>query len=154
MKSETAVINGSEISANLPETLQALSQFYHAFNHGDLKAMRQNWEQSTEVSMSNPLGGVMRGWDEIEQVYLRIFTGPVEVYVEYFDYTIHQAGEMFTAVGKERGYLKTADTKIDLAIRTSRIYRQTEGKWQQLHHHGSMDNTELLSVYQTTVKQA
>ncbi len=42
--------------------------------------------------MANPLGGVHRGWPAIREVYERIFTGPAQVYVEFYDYTLHQAG--------------------------------------------------------------
>ena len=44
--------------------------------------------------MDNPLGGIMRGWDNIREVYQRIFEGRAQVYVEYFDYTIHQTEDM------------------------------------------------------------
>ena len=103
--------------------------------------------------MSNPLGGVKRGWREIEEVYKRIFNGPAQVYVEYYDYSIYQTEMMFCAVGKERGYFKRGDIEIDLAIRTSRTYILIDGHWRQLHHHGSIDNPELLASYQTAVLQ-
>ena len=32
------------------------------------------------------------------------------------------------------------ETRIDLVIRTSRIYRQVEAQWKQSHHHGSIDD--------------
>jgi hypothetical protein len=52
--------------------------------------------------MDNPLGGIKSGWDEIQEVYARIFGGPGTVYVEYYDYTIHDHYAVFYALGRNR----------------------------------------------------
>lgn len=145
-------ITGSE-SGEIKESdpMAALIEFYHAFNSGDLELMSKNWEQSDEASMSNPLGGLKRGWNSIEKVYSNIFNGNAKVYVEYYDYSIHHSGVMFCAVGLERGFFQAGDQKIDLAIRTSRTYRMDCGRWHQIHHHGSIDNPKLLAAYQEAV---
>ena len=113
--------------------------------------MSTNWAQADDISMNNPLGGIKRGWPEIKAVYQRIFSSPAQVYVEYYDYTIHQTAEMFYAVGRERGYFRPAAGEISLAIRTSRIFRKTGACWQQVHHHGSIDNPQILAAYQAAV---
>ena len=130
---------------------QALVQFYRAFNTCDLKMMAENWARSEAVSMDNPLGGIKRGWAEIQTVYERIFNGPAKVYVEFYDYTIHETAETFYAVGRERGYLRRNDDEIPLAIRTSRIFQKTDGRWWQVHHHGSIEDPGLLQRYQKAV---
>jgi len=131
--------------------MAALIEFYRAFNSGDMDLMVKNWIHSSEASMSNPLGGIKRGWSEIEEVYSKIFNGDATVYVEYYNYSIHHSGEMFCAVGRERGFFERGDSRIDLAIRTSRIFRMEGDRWKQVHHHGSIDNPELLAVYQLAV---
>jgi len=97
------------------------------------------------------LGGIKRGWAEIQPVYERIFKGQAKVYVEYFDYTLHETAEIFYAVGRERGYFRLGDEEITLAFRTSRIFRKIAGLWQQVHHHGSIEDPQLLAKYQTAV---
>lgn len=144
-------ITGDEDQGNLSLPYQALVQFYYAFNHRDIKTMADNWAQSEETAMDNPLGGIKRGWDEIRLVYERIFNGPARVYVEYYDYTIHPTDEMFYAVGRERGYFRLGENEVKLAIRTSRVFKKIDGRWKQVHHHGSIDDPELLTRYQTTV---
>jgi ketosteroid isomerase-like protein len=72
--------------------------------------------------------------------------------VEFHDYTMHIAGEIFYAVGRERGEFRSGGTIVPLAIRTSRIYRLVDGRWRQVHHHGSIDDPELLLRYQSAVK--
>ena len=144
-------INGNEKHNDLTSPFIALVQFYHAFNFGDLKEMSENWEQSDNIAMDNPLGGIKRGWTEISEVYKKIFNGPAEVYVEFYDYTIHEQGEVFYAVGRERGFFQLGDVRVNLAIRTSRIFRKVGTSWKQTHHHGSIEDAELLATYQSAV---
>ncbi len=144
-------ITGNEKQGNLSSPYQALVQFYRAFNQGDLSMMEKNWANTDDTAMDNPLGGIKRGWKEIKPVYERIFNGPAEVYVEYYDYTIHETAEMFYAVGRERGYFRLRGEEVNLAIRTSRIFQKIDGRWRQVHHHGSIDDPQLLAVYQGAV---
>lgn len=141
-------ITGREDQGGLSSPYHALVQLYCAFNSGNIEMMSQNWGQSDDTAMDNPLGGIKRGWKEIKQVYERIFNGPVEVYVEYYDYTIHETAEMFYAVGRERGYFRLRGEDVNLAIRTSRIFQKIDGRWRQVHHHGSIDDPQRLAVYQ------
>lgn len=151
METVKRAITGEEINIDASTPLAALVNFYAAFNHRNFELMQSNWLQSEETSMSNPLGGIKRGWEEIKAVYEKLFLGPTTVYVEFYDYSVHITDTLFLAVGRERGYLKTDAEKIDLAIRTTRIYRLQDQQWQQVHHHGSMDNSKLLSTYQAII---
>jgi len=145
-------ITGSENPDGLPGEMRALVGFYNAFNKRDMALMAENWAHTDDASMDNPLGGIKRGWDDIRAVYERIFTGGAKVYVEFYDYTVHEYGDVFYAVGRERGEFRSGDTTVELNIRTSRIYRMTRDGWRQVHHHGSIDDPELLAGYQAAVK--
>lgn len=145
-------ITGRDDLAAPGEPLQALVQFYRAFNNRDLALMAENWEDSADAVMDNPLGGIKRGWPDIRSVYERIFAGPARVEVEFYDYTLHVIGDVFYAVGRERGTFEKDGRKLDLAIRTSRIFRRANGRWRQTHHHGSIDDPRLLDAYQQAVR--
>jgi ketosteroid isomerase-like protein len=133
--------------------LGALAEFYRAPNSRDLPLMERNWEQSPEAAMDNPLGGIKRGWPEIRAVYERIFSSPAQVHVEFGDYTLHVAGDVFWAVGRERGRFEREGKALDLAIRTSRLFRRdASGRWRQVHHHGSIEDPQLLAAYQQAVR--
>ena len=71
-------ITGTEPFDGTHTAINALRQFYRAFNTQDLDLVQNNWINSPEAIMSNPLGGIKHGWDEISQVYQRIFNGPAE----------------------------------------------------------------------------
>lgn len=141
-------ITGNECPDDIGSPLAALVSFYRAFNSRDMSEMEKNWEHSPDIAMDNPLGGIKRGWNEIRSVYDRIFNGPAKVCVEYYDYTIHEHGDIFYAVGRERGRFEKDGRVIELAIRTSRIFRKTIKGWKQVHHHGSIENAALLDQYQ------
>jgi ketosteroid isomerase-like protein len=145
-------ITGQEDKKTLRAPLRALAEFYDAFNSRDMEKMSKNWAQTDETAMDNPVGGIKRGWEEIRAVYERIFNSPAEVHVEFYDYTIHETGEMFYAVGRERGEFRVGEIVVNLAIRTSRIYKLVDGQWRQVHHHGSIDDPDLLARYQSAVK--
>ena len=151
MNPHQKAITGQENQGDLSTPYQALVQFYCAFNSGDLQMMEQNWAQGDDIAMDNPLGGIKRGWADIRTVYESIFNGPAEVYVEYYDYTIHEVPEMFYAVGRERGYFRLAGEELALAVRTSRIFWKEKGRWRQVHHHGSIEDPQLLARYQAAV---
>jgi hypothetical protein len=152
MDSLMTTINGSEDLTNLEnDKMKALISFYKAFNQRDLKLMENVWLNSDEVSMNNPVGGIMRGRKNIESVYDKIFNGKAKVYVEFYDFTFHSTDKMFLVTGRERGFFEKENVKIDLAIRTSRVFIKENGDWKHIQHHGSIDNPDLLKKYQDAI---
>lgn len=144
------IIDGKDLPSDSSE-IKALSKFYKAFNTKDVNLMEQSWLNTEEISMDNPIGGIRRGWSEIGNGYNKIFKGKATVYVEFYDFSIHKSDSMFFATGKERGYFKTAKIEIPLSIRTTRIFVKVNDEWKQIHHHGSIDNPELLKTYQEAI---
>ena len=112
----------------------------------------QIWAQADEAVMDNPVGGMKRGWEEIRTVYKRIFNSSWHYWFEFYDYSYHEAGEIFYVVGRERGEYRAGEAMLTMAIRTSRVFRRIDGEWRQVHHHGSIDDPKLLAAYQQAVR--
>lgn len=145
-------VTGREYKGDQREAMQALGQFYRALNARDLEMMQQNWDNSAEAAMDNPLGGIKRGWREIRTTYEKLFGSRGTYQFEFYDYTLHEVGDLFYVVGRERGELDVSARPMKLAIRTSRIFRKdTDTKWRQVHHHGSIDDPQMLAAYQEAV---
>lgn len=145
-------ITGHEAAIDSREPLAALSQFYRALNTRDLALMEQNWDPTEEAAMDNPLGGINRGWAEIRPVYESLFASPGRYRFEFYDYTLLCHAEVFIAIGREQGQLLIAERQVlDLAIRTTRIFRWAGKQWRQLHHHGSIDDPDMLARYRPAV---
>ncbi len=147
-----APVTGREDLGQLTEPLEALAQFYKAINARDLALMEQNWDGSAEAAMDNPLGGIKRGWTQIRQTYERLFDTPGAYSFEFWDYTLHRSGDVFWVVGRERGRLESGSELLELAIRTTRLFRRADGRWRQIHHHGSIDDPEMLARYLAAVR--
>jgi ketosteroid isomerase-like protein len=154
MKPTQTPITGKEDLGDLSQPQQALAQFYRAFNARDLKMIDENFARSDEVAIDNPLGGIRRGADEPHKMYEGVFKSPADVHVEFWDYTIHRAGDVFWAVGRERGTYRDGDTVRNLNVRTTRIFELIDGRWRQMHHHGSIDDPKLLTDYQSAIRSA
>ncbi len=75
------------------------------------------------------------------------------IYFEFYDYSLHTAGEIFYALGRGRGEFRMGEMVLNMAIRTTRIFRLMDGRWQQVHHHGSVEDPYLLDKYQKAVKE-
>lgn len=145
-------ITGIEELRDLSEPLQALAQFYRALNARDITLMEQNWDNTEQVAMDNPLGGIKRGWAEIKPVYESLFRVGGSYHFEFYDYTLHQFGEVFYVVGRERGHVSARDQELEMKIRTTRVFRFDGSRWRQVHHHGSIDDPQLLATYQGLVR--
>lgn len=147
-------VTGREDTGDSREPLAALSQFYRALNHRDITLMEQNWDGTDDVVMDNPLGGIKRGWQEIRSVYERLFATKGSYRFEFYDYTLQVLGDVFIAIGRERGRLERAHgDDLQLFIRTTRVFRRAGDRWRQIHHHGSIDDPEMLANYQQAVLQ-
>ena len=134
----------------------ALECFYYAFNQRSLDALEAVWAKDSLISLNNPLGGIMRGLDDIGTLYERIFGGPAQVWVEFYDIVEYVGQDTVVFAGRERGEFTHDERTIPLAIRTSRVFQYFGGQlgWRQVHHHGSIDDSEALARYQRAVRGA
>ncbi|MBI4666238.1 MAG: nuclear transport factor 2 family protein [Nitrospinae bacterium] len=132
----------------------ALETFYYAFNNRSVEILCAIWAKDPLAQLNNPVGGVMRGMDEISSVYNHLAGGKVSVWVELYDIVVMDGGGMVTFMGRERGEAQWDGALLPLAIRTTRLFAwdEPEGAWRQFHHHGSMDEPGPLAKYQMAVR--
>lgn len=85
--------------------------------------------------------------------YERLFSTKANFSFEFWDYTLHRSGDIFWVVGRERGRLTVNGETLELAIRTSRLFRRVDGRWRQIHHHGSIEDPDMLAAYLAAVRR-
>jgi hypothetical protein len=146
----------TEISGNEPRKadggpLDALIEFYRAFNAADLTGLEAVWLDGSTPSMDNPIGGIRRGWPEIAEGYSKLFEGPANVNVTFHDFTSQGGADWHLFVGRERGACTTPAESLEIAFRTTRWFVRKDGNWRQLHHHGSVEDPKMLADYQRLV---
>lgn len=84
------------------ESARALVEsFYYAFNQPNLEVFSQVWADHELIQFNNPLGGILRGYTHVSELYQRIFTGSTKVWVELSDIVEYQTDEMIVFAGRE-----------------------------------------------------
>jgi hypothetical protein len=132
-----------------------MESFYYAFNQRDLGAFKRIWAHSDFIQLNNPLGVMLRGAESITHLYEKLLRSNVSVWVELSNIVEYQTSEMVVFAGRETGEFTQDGVSIPLSIRTSRVVQwiKSESCWRQVHHHGSIDDPRLLSIYQTAVQK-
>lgn len=147
-----AEISGNETIEDAGSPVAALVGFYRAFNTRDIDGLARNWLDGDEPSMSNPIGGLRRGWPDIRDGYMRLFRGTARVRVTFHDFTTQSDDDRACVfVGREKGVCESPDGTLALRIRTTRWFVRRDGVWRQLHHHGSIEEPGLLADYQRAI---
>ena len=131
--------------------LAALESFYFAFNNADLDVFGQVWVAHDLIRLKNPLGGILEGIDPITDLYAGIFNGPAAVWVEFHDIVAYDAGDAVVFSGREGGEFAKAGVTVPLDIRTTRVLHYVQGRWGQIHHHGSITDADLMTTYRNAV---
>lgn len=145
------IITGDEEQIDPRKPEGALAEFYRAFNSRDLALMEQNWA-GDEAVVFHELGGVRNGWTEIKELYEQtLLASPAGVLMTFHDCRIDRSSDTFFAVGLERGLLRTPKDVLEFRIRATRMFAWRGGRWRQIHHHGSIEEPELLANYLTLV---
>lgn len=131
-----------------------IETFYYAFNQRDMVVFAEVWAEHELIQLNNPLGGILRGYQPISELYRGIFNGNARVWVELHDIVEFQSEGMVVFAGREKGEFTKGEVTLPLSIRTSRIVQwMGEGiGWKQVHHHGSIDDAQLLVEYQSAVR--
>lgn len=125
---------------DLRDPVQALAQFYRAFNTRDPDLMDRSWEHSPDVAVISPLAGLLRGWLAIRSAYERAFQEPGGLETEFFDYTLQGSGDLCVVVGRERGNATVGGRTVRLTGRTTNVLRRAkDGTWKLVHHHITLD---------------
>ncbi|MBX4959770.1 YybH family protein [Rhizobium lentis] len=144
-------VDGDETQRGDGSPLDSLIAFYRAFNIGDLAGLEDVWVAGSEPSMDNPIGGIRRGWGQIAEGYSKLFEGLAKVHVTFHDFTSQGGEDWHLFVGRERGVCRTATETLDVAFRTTRWFVRKQGGWRQLHHHGSVEDPQMLADYQRLI---
>ncbi len=127
-----------------------IESFYYAFNQRDMCVFSQVWADHALIQLNNPLGGILRSYESVSNLYQNIFNSSTKVWVGFNDIVEFQTDDMVVFAGRETGEFTSGKDTISLEVRTSRVaqWLGVDAGWKQTHHHGSIDNPYLLAEYQ------
>jgi ketosteroid isomerase-like protein len=124
------------------DDVDQLNEQYHLasdeFLKGDPDPVKKLWSHREDVSLANPYGPPVRGWDEVAKTIehassLRSdgeFVGS-EIVAKYV------TSELAYVVGIERAKAKIGGREeiTPYAVRSTMIFRPEDGEWKVVHRH-------------------
>ena len=127
--------------ATIADLDQVLEQWHLAqdeFVKGNPELVKQMWSHAEDVSVANPYGPPVRGWDEVSEVVEHAAslrrdgkaTG-YEVVAKYM------TSELASVVQIERAESKVGDGEeiTPYVLRATNIFRPEDGEWKLVHRH-------------------
>ena len=127
--------------ATVADLDQVLEQWHLAqdeFVKGNPELVKQMWSHAEDVSVANPYGPPVRGWDEVSEVVEHAAslrrdgkaTG-YEVVAKYM------TSELASVVQIERAESKVGDGEeiTPYVLRATNIFRPEDGEWKLVHRH-------------------
>jgi short-subunit dehydrogenase/ketosteroid isomerase-like protein len=115
------------------EVEAANAAFYAAHEARDLDAMRQVWGHGDDAVCVHPGWPILRGWEQVEESWRRIFDGPGrnQFILTNESVEVHDRTAWVTV---EENLVDRGDTQ---AIAATNVFIRTTDGWKLVAHHGS-----------------
>ena len=126
------------MAADFKQTLEEADAALDKIWKGDAEGYKALFSRRQEITLGNPFGGVLRGWDEVVEQLERAGSyyrdgeaAPTEIITQVVE------GDMAYVVAIERGNTKVGGQSeaSDIALRVTTIYRREEHRWRLVHRH-------------------
>jgi ketosteroid isomerase-like protein len=127
--------------ATVDDLDQVLEQWHLAqdeFVKGNPELVKQMWSHAEDVSVANPYGPPVRGWDKVTEVVEHAASlrrdGKATGYEVVAKYV---TGELAYVVQIERAESMVGDGEetTPYVLRATNIFRPEEGEWKIVHRH-------------------
>jgi ketosteroid isomerase-like protein len=124
------------------DDVDQLNEQYHLasgeFLKGNPEHVKQLWSHREDVSLANPYGPPVRGWDEVAKTMEH--ASSLRSDGEFVGYEIiakYVTSELAYVVQIERAKAKIGDKEeiTPYAVRSTMIFRPEDGVWKVVHRH-------------------
>jgi len=122
--------------------LDDLKTRYHrsveALIQGDPEPQRELWSRRDDVTLANPYGPPVKGWDSVCEVAARAAARLREGEGLTFDrISAYETADLAYEVGIQRfrAKLDGADDVSPVALRVTTVYRREDSGWKIVHRH-------------------
>jgi ketosteroid isomerase-like protein len=143
--------------ATVDDLDQVLEQWHlaqDAFVKGNPEPVKKMWSHGEDVSVANPYGPPVRGWDKVTEVVEHAASlrrdGKATGYEVVAKYV---TGELAYVVQIERAESKVGDREeiTSYAVRATNIFRPEGGEWKIVHRHA--DPITTAQPAESVIKQ-
>ena len=127
----------------LPHDFEQAVEEYHraleAYTTGDADPVQRLWSRRDDVTLANPLGPPVRGWNRVDEAARRAGAQVQEGDDNHFE----RISEFATAdlgyiveIHRGQARLGGAD-RTPFALRITTIFRREDGEWRIVHRHAN-----------------
>jgi ketosteroid isomerase-like protein len=131
--------------AELEDGIEQYHQSVAAFVAGDPEPQKRMWSRGDDVTLANPLGPPVRGWDQVEATLdraiaqLRNRPNKVNGVERISDYT---TPDLAYTVEIERDQMELDSGRLaSVSLRVTTIFRRENGVWRIVHRHADTVTT-------------
>ena len=127
--------------ATVDDVDKLIEQYYRAqreFLRGNPETVKDLFSQREDVTLANPYGPPVRGWDEVAKTIEHAASLRSDgEFVEWQIVAKHVTAELAYVVQIERAEAKIGarEDLTPLAVRATMIFRPEEGEWKIVHRH-------------------
>ena len=125
--------------SDIDDVRAANDAFYAAHEARDLSVMSATWEQTDRAVCVHPGWPILRGWEQIEESWKRIFDGVGRNQFIITNLSAHVVGEMAWVTLEEN----LVDRGETYAIAATNVFVRRDGEWKLIAHHGSPIHARL-----------
>ena len=114
------------------------------FVNGDPEPFKQMWSQRDDVSLANPYGPAVRGWEQVATAMDRAATHyKAGEFIGYESVAKSQTQDLAYIVGIERFTARIAggEAVVPFALRVTSVFRMEVGAWRIVHRHADSITT-------------
>jgi len=134
---------------------KASKQFYSALTRmakGNTDQMVEIWIHDETATAMHPIGGRDVVWEAVKKSFEQVAGLATEGEVELKDQLIRVVGDVAYELGIELGQFKLAGHQVNIEHRVTNIYKQKNGTWKMIHHHGDTSPAmlDVLSKLQSS----
>ena len=121
---------------------------HYAFMKGDPESVKAIWSHENDVSVANPFGGAVRGWNEVgaavDRSVLTVGDGDVgefEVVAQHVATDLAYVVEIEHFSSRPEG----APEAVPFSLRATMIFRRESGAWRLVHRHADRNATRATT---------
>ncbi|MEO0374002.1 MAG: nuclear transport factor 2 family protein [Cyanobacteria bacterium P01_A01_bin.17] len=119
------------------DVLNSNTAFYRAFEKKDTEAMASIWSQGTSSICIHPGREALRGWENIQPSWQKIFRNTAYLEIDTTIITTEINSGLAYVILIEKVLQVAQRQRLEARSMATNIFEQMGEKWYLVHHHGS-----------------
>ncbi len=135
------------------ELVEQYHNSWQDFVEGNAKPIQDTFSHREDVTLANPFGGIMQGWEPVKKALERAATAYREGTYSSENIVKYVSSELGYIVEVEKFEAKLGG-KTEMSsgsLRVTSIFRKEDGVWKCVHRHAD-PQTSLQTIESTTQK--